>query len=122
MVYRQEALLTKHFTVHVFLASLSSGKSDLCALKSMFENATACVPVKYAQPFQGTVTHFTALTWSMKELPYVHSMTSHPGKADWFRGRSLTQLDQLESSPEISELELRKGTLSLPSCGQTQDW
>lgn len=95
--------------VHVLLASLPTGTSHLCAFKSMFENPTGFMPAQYAQPFPGTVSHFTLLTWLMKLLPYVHSRTPHPGKVDRLRGGLLTQLDQSDSFPEISEAELRKG-------------
>lgn len=95
---------------HVLLASLPTGKSHLCAFKSMFENPTGLMPAQYAQPFLGTVSHFAALTRLMKVLPYVHITTPHPGEADWLRGGHLTQLDQSDSFPEISELELREGS------------
>ena len=74
----------------------------------MFENPTGFMPAQYTQPFPGTVSHFTLLMWLMKALPYVHSRTPHPGKADWLRGGHLTQLDQSDFFPEISETELRK--------------
>lgn len=110
MVYRQEARLTQAFHGPCLAGQSSCRESHLCALKSMFENPTALVPAQYAQPFQGTVPHFTEPTWLMREPPYVHSKIPCPGKADWFRGRHLTQLDQSDSFPEISELELTKGS------------
>lgn len=113
----------RHFMVHVLLASLPSEKSYLCALKSVFENCSGCVPAQDVQPSQETMPHFPQPTLLLRELPCVCMCVCiqhdpYPGKADWFRGKHLTQLHQSDSFPEILEFNMKNRSYFLSSCGQ----